>query len=549
MPDSGTWSGRPVSSPGFDEETRSYLQRRLRLLTGTLGLLLSLLGVAFVGTFLRAPGTGLVGALVRFLTEFPNSILAAMLSANLAIYLLLRFREVSSRTLGVLDGIFLQVLTVPCLIIYATLHNFSFSGFSFVVSFLILFLLTRAVLLPSTAMRTFWLSLPAPIGVLLIQLYHGDSLAAPGQSYGQSHYLDMLIQNQICLIGATVVATVASRVNLNLRRRTYDAKRVGQYEIEEMIGKGAMGEVYRARHALLKRPTALKFLRPEITGEGTLRRFEQEVRQLARLTHPNTVSIFDYGRTAEGVFYYAMELLEGATLREIVEKTGPMPPERVIHVLAQAGAALHEAHAKGILHRDIKPANLILYERAGEFDVLKIVDFGLAKQLDPISCLIPATGTVAGTPETMSPETFRGEAIGPRSDIYSLSVVGYFLLTGRPLFDASRTEDFLRHHLETRPVPPAVHVPDLPSDLEEIIMKGLSKSPEERPPDALTMRELLQECEDAHGWTQEHARTWWSENESSPPADRVTDPASEEVSETSMMTAVEGNPAEDLRRS
>ena len=161
-----------------------------------------------------------------------------------------------------------------------------------------------------------------------------------------------------------------------------DAQQLGQYKLEEKIGEGAMGEVYRATHAMLRRPTAIKLLRPEIAGEETLRRFEREVQQTSRLSHPNTVSIYDYGHTAEGFFYYAMEYLDGANLEEIVDRTGPMPAARAIYILRQACGALSEAHRAGLVHRDIKSGNILLCRQGGLHDVVKIVDFGLVKDLN-----------------------------------------------------------------------------------------------------------------------------------------------------------------------
>jgi serine/threonine-protein kinase len=399
----------------------------------------------------------------------------------------------------------------PCLVLYALSHTFSFSGFAYVVTFLVLFLLTRAVLIPSTALHTFVLSIPAPIGVFLIQLWYGQSFAFPGEPYRHSHFIDTLIQNQVCLLGAVAVAMVASRVNLTLRRRNFDARHVGQYEIHEPIGTGAMGEVFLATHSLLKRKTALKFLRPEIAGRESLERFEQEVRLSSRLTHPNNISIYDYGYTAEGVFYYAMELLTGANLREIVERTGPMPTERAIHVLVQACGALKEAHEKAILHRDIKATNIMLCEQGGELDVVKILDFGLAKRLDSRSGLVHADGTVAGSIETLAPEALLGKDLGAQSDLYSLSVVAYHLVTGRPLFEASTAQDMIRHHLESKPVPASQANPAVPSDLESVILQGLNKEPGRRPPDAEAFRHRLLGCSEAGKWDQDKAHAWWEQ--------------------------------------
>ncbi|NKB89390.1 MAG: protein kinase [Acidobacteria bacterium] len=377
--------------------------------------------------------------------------------------------------------------------------------------FLTLFILTRAILVPSSALRTAMLSATAPLGVLAIQIYYGDSFARPEDPFEASHFVDMLVQNQVILVGAIGVACVASRVNLGLRRRNYEAGHLGQYEVHGKIGAGAMGEVYEATHSLLRRGTAIKLLRPEIAGESSLRRFEQEVKQTSRLTHPNTVSIYDYGHTADGVFYYAMELLEGANLREIIDITGPMPPGRVIHILSAACGALSEAHTKGMVHRDIKPGNIMLCELGGENDVVKILDFGLVKDLSQEAPELEKV--IMGTPETMAPEAVYPDLMGPRADLYSLAAVGYHLLTGTPVFAADDLREYLRLHQTKHPEPPQQRLPGVPDDLSTVILKGLSKDPGMRPKNAATMRAELLECTDTGTWHAVDAANWWGDFE------------------------------------
>jgi serine/threonine-protein kinase len=271
-----------------------------------------------------------------------------------------------------------------------------------------------------------------------------------------------------------------------------------------------MGEVYRATHALLKRPTAIKLLRPDAGGADRLARFENEVRQTSRLTHPNTVSIYDYGRTPEGTFYYAMELLEGLDLQEIVQRTGPMPPARTIHVLVQACNALAEAHDKGLVHRDLKPRNLILCERGGEWDVLKVVDFGLVKDLSGTDPSLTVAGAICGTPETVPPEAITGGTVGPAADLYSLACVGCYLLTGQGIFDAGSAAEYLTKHLHEQPVPPSRRNPDLPRDLEAVLLRCLRKEPTERFPDARALRRALEDCAEGGKWGPDEARAWWA---------------------------------------
>jgi len=507
--------GGRASNPGFDEETRDFQQRRLRLLTGALTVFTGILLVGFmaanISTSTAELGTVVYGVLFRF----PNALVALLFGVSCGFYWLLRASRLSSAMLVLVDGVFLQMLVLPVLGLYAALHTFEFPGFPIVVPFLCFVILTRAVLIPSTAARTVLLSVPAAVGILLIQLYHGASYAFPDQPYEPSHFINMLVQNQMLLVSAAGVAAVASRVNLGLRRRSYDAQQLGQYEIHGRIGAGSMGEVYLARHALLKRPTAIKLLRPDIGGEKTLNRFEQEVRQTSRLTHPNTVGIFDYGNTGDGVFYYAMEYLDGADLREIVKLDGPMPAARVIHVLSCACGALAEAHSKGIVHRDIKPANIMLCEQGGEHDVVKILDFGLVKNLKAYAEVAAelegedAGERIIGTPETMAPEAIREGGVSRLSDLYSLAVVGYFLLTGGPIFDVETVTEFIRHHQVAQPIPPSKRVPSVPADLEAIILRCLAKDPGQRPTGASVFRKQLLDCADAGGWGEEDMRLWW----------------------------------------
>ncbi len=500
-------TGRTLSSPGFDEETRTYLQQRLRLLAGAATSITGILAATFLIMLWREGERGPLATLVRFVTTMPNAALFWLVVIAAGIYKILQRRKLQERQLALVDGVLLQVLILPCLVLYATSHYFSFSGFPVVVAFLTLFILTRAILVPSDAWRTALLSLPAPVGVLAIQLWYGASYAFPEQPYPADHYLNMLIQNQVILLGAVTVATVASRVNLGLRRRTYDAGHLGQYMIQGKIGAGAMGEVYRATHSMLKRPTAVKLLRSEIAGESSLRRFEREVQQTSRLTHPNTVSIYDYGHTADGVLYYAMELLDGANLKEIVEAEGAMAAGRIIHVLSAAAGALAEAHKKGMVHRDIKPANIMLCRQGGANDVVKLLDFGLVKDLGSIAPELD--GVIAGTPETMAPEAVYPELMGPRADIYSLAAVGYYLATGTPLFEATDIRAYLRLHQTKQPEPPRQRNPDVPEDLQAVILKGLYKDPGMRPKNAATMRALLLECADAGTWGPAEADRWW----------------------------------------
>jgi serine/threonine-protein kinase len=293
------------------------------------------------------------------------------------------------------------------------------------------------------------------------------------------------------------------------------ARQLGQYTLESKLGEGGMGVVYRARHGLMRRPTAVKLLKPEHAAEANLKRFEREVQLTARLTHPHTITIFDYGRAPDGVFYYAMELLDGASLSRIVSTTGPLPPGRVVHVLYRVAGALTEAHDVGLIHRDIKPANIILCRQGGMDDFPKVVDFGLVKDLERGSAAgLTRADVVAGTPLYLAPEAINApETVSGQSDLYSLGAVGYFALTGTNVFEGQTLVEVCSHHLHTPPEPPSTRVErPVPADLEALILDCLAKSPADRPAGAHALRRRLEACEDFEGWTSEDARSWWAEN-------------------------------------
>ncbi len=314
---------------------------------------------------------------------------------------------------------------------------------------------------------------------------------------------------------AVAMATAFSRALYGLRKQASDNRRLGQYTLEEKLGEGGMGVVYRATHAMLRRPAAIKLLLPDRTGPTDLARFEREVQQTSRLAHPNTISIFDYGRSAEGVFYYVMEYLDGFDLDELVESDGPLSPARAIHVLAQASGALAEAHALGLIHRDIKPANLVLTERADESDVVKVVDFGLVRTLAPEKgeAAVTNANTITGTPMYMAPEAIMApDSVDARADLYALGAVGYYLLTGQHVFEGATVLEVCSKHLLEAPVAPSLRLgKPLAQDIEGVVLGCLAKRREDRPATAHALREALLACGDAARYDVEAARAWWRE--------------------------------------
>jgi serine/threonine-protein kinase len=276
---------------------------------------------------------------------------------------------------------------------------------------------------------------------------------------------------------------------------------------------------------MLRRPAAIKLLAKERSSERDLARFELEVQLTSRLSHPNTVSIFDYGRTADGVFYYVMEYLDGLDLDRLVKEGGPLEPARAIHILAQVCGALAEAHALDLIHRDIKPANIVLTARIDQPDVVKVVDFGLVKTLERSDAGDSTTTAIAGTPMFLSPEAITTpDMVDARADIYALGAVAYFLLTGRNVFEGATVVEILSRHMLEEPAAPSTHLSKpLPADLEEVVLRCLAKDPAARPLSTASLRSALLACEDASRYDQAAAFAWWRDRRAAPPTERARD--------------------------
>jgi serine/threonine-protein kinase len=371
-------------------------------------------------------------------------------------------------------------------------------------------LIGRSVLVPSSFARSFWISAAAVVPTVFFFARRGMPFVPQASAATVRAFI--IVSTLWCVV-AVCTAAYNSRQLYGLRERIREVGKLGQYTLEEKIGEGGMGVVYRAAHAMLRRPAAIKLLLPDRSGDKDLARFEREVQLTSRLSHPNTISIFDYGRSAEGVFYYVMEYLDGLDLQRIVEAQGALEPPRVVRILTQAASALAEAHALGLVHRDIKPANMILTERADEPDIVKVVDFGLVKTLEssPEEVAVTQVNTVIGTPMCLAPEAITTpEAVDARADLYSLGAVGYFILTGRQVFEARTIVEMCSKHLHDLPVPPSQRVDQpLPADLEGVIMKCLAKRPEDRPASAEALLGSLRACADASRYDIARARAWW----------------------------------------
>jgi serine/threonine-protein kinase len=318
----------------------------------------------------------------------------------------------------------------------------------------------------------------------------------------------------------SVMAWVGARVVYHLGAEVKRARELGSYRLEEKLGEGGMGEVWRARHRMLARPAAIKLIRRSAGwndraagSDEAVRRFEREAQVIARLRSPHTVELFDFGIAADGAFYYAMELLDGLDADSLVRRFGPIPPERAIYLLRQVCHSLSEAHASGLVHRDVKPANLFLCCYGEEYDFVKVLDFGIVRAVrdpaDPGPDRTREQG-VHGTPTFMAPEQAMEEAVDGRADIYATGCVAYWLLTGQFVFTAETPMALILAHAQTTPTPPSARTDQpIPRALDDLVLACLAKAPADRPQTARELSHRLADVEGAGAWTQDRAREWW----------------------------------------
>jgi serine/threonine-protein kinase len=493
---------RPGPSSGIDtEEGRAFYQDRLRF-WAKIGLIIS--GSFFVAGWLMAPFYGdRVTAWQAPALHLANLVLLA------ATWLVCRRGQRSRPQLDLLDAGVLILLCLGFGVQVLWSHPDLVARFRFSQLLVLMTVLVgRAIFVPSTSHRTLWLSLAAAAPFI-----GSNALTLQGASGGAALMgtLD-LTWSLIWSATAIAIASVTSAVIYGLRQDVREAQRLGQYTLRERLGAGGMGVVYKASHAMLRRPTAVKLLRPEKSGDVSIRRFEREVQLTASLTHPNTIAIYDYGRTPDGIFYYAMEYLDGIDLAVLVREEGPQPPARVRSILVQVSGALSEAHGVGLIHRDIKPANIILCQRGGVYDVAKVLDFGLVKDLEAG----PGPGLtnvdmIAGTPQYLAPEAITSpQQVDARADIYAVGAVAYFLLTGKPVFEGGTAVEVCSHHLHTAPERPSERLGrSVPEDLEKLILACLAKDPVDRPQTAAGLAQSLLDCRGLGTWDTGSAAEWW----------------------------------------
>jgi eukaryotic-like serine/threonine-protein kinase len=378
-------------------------------------------------------------------------------------------------------------------------------------------LVVRAALVPSTPGRALWLGVACTAPIVPFTYAYYAARLEPGADPSAGVYA------WYSAAFAASLVVVSSLVSRNVHRPKDGAtqpRQLGQYMLVRRIGGGGMGVVYEAEHRTLRRPTAIKVLRPEKTAEHNLVRFEREARLTASLCHPNTVSVYDYGRTPGGTFYYAMEYIEGIDLDMLVRHDGPQHPGRVIQILSQICGSLAEAHTVGLIHQDVKPANVFLCERAGMVDVVKVLDFGLVRRFSRAegvegrtSMIAPQQQDFVGTPHYVAPEALLGDGeVDGRTDLYSLGCVAHFLLTGAAPFAGRTVLEVLGQHLHATAKPFAAKARwPISQELERVILGCLGKARVQRPKDAAMLYALLQQCPEARAWDQDQGRTWWAE--------------------------------------
>jgi serine/threonine-protein kinase len=382
------------------------------------------------------------------------------------------------------------------------------------LSWVTILILSYSMIAPSTPRRTLLASLAAAaMDPLCYWLASVRGLPAP--TFGNGIILSW--PNFAC----AVIAMLPSIVLQRIRRRLREAQELGSYHLVELLGRGGMGEVWRAEHRLLARQAAVKLVRPEVLGARNdeearvmLRRFEREAQATSSLSSPHTIQVFDFGLTNDGTFYYVMELLAGRDLESLVREFGPVPASRAVFLLRQVAHSLADAHARDLVHRDIKPANIYVCRMGLEYDFVKVLDFGLVKfnaRARMADSLATLDHTTTGTPAYMAPETILGDAdVDRRADVYALGCVAYYLLTGQLVFDADTSMKMLLQHLHTEPIPPSERTElPIPPELDALVLACLEKDPRKRPQNAGELFRMAQKCSSGDRWDSDLARGWW----------------------------------------
>ena len=488
------------SGPRLENETEALLRIRLR---GAAIVLLSAVGAFFIR---------------GFFVETPARLMQVVVCAAMAVEIVLLS---SRRTISLAQLRGLELATFAFVALYLGIYEFelvlakansgsgayALAAVKSCVLYFFAVILLYGTFIPNTWRRAARVIVPLAVAPLVVLWLLRLTSGAVSELANQVFDFEQISDSVTMLTLGSAAALYGTHIINTLRVQAFKARQMGQYHLKERLGAGGMGEVYLAEHSLLKRPCAIKLIRPESQRDpGALARFEREVRSTARLSHWNTVNIYDYGRTDDGTFYYVMELLHGMSLADLVKRHGPLPAGRTIHLLRQVCQALDEAHRAGLIHRDIKPANIFAAQIGGVYDVAKLLDFGLVRQVADRSA---EERMVSGSPLFMAPEQAGGEAPDARSDIYSLGTTAYYLLTGKAPFERTSILEVMLAHAREPVVPPSEIRAGIPPDLERVVVKCLAKRPADRFPSADILNQALTACQNAESWTDADAARWW----------------------------------------
>jgi plasmid stabilization system protein ParE len=509
-PDARDPTARRISS-GFPVDLISQAAERLRVLALLYAFVFFMAGILpallipsdrarFLGSFLRwGPSVIGIGAAVLLAALIRRPPVPTPTAMNLG----LAFEIVSSYAIAAAE--FTDPITLET-------HR-GFLGLSWVAVWVVLF----TVVVPTSPRRAVVAALASvssvPVVIGLMVASGATSLRLDPAQF----FLGLVLPYLLVVAMAYVGAHVVYRLGTEVKR----ARELGSYSLEEKLGEGGMGEVWRARHRMLARPAAIKLIRPSFAGNGragvpeeAVRRFEREAQVIARLRSPHTVELFDFGVATDGAFYYVMELLDGLDAESLLERFGPIPAERAIYLLRQVCHSLSEAQSCGLVHRDIKPANIFVCRYGEEYDFVKVLDFGVVTAVRgpaDTSSAHTQENTVIGTPAFIAPEQAMGADLDGRADIYSTGCVAYWLLTGQQVFNAGTAMGLLVQHVETPPTPPSARTPlPIPGALDDLVLSCLAKDPVNRPQSARELSLRLAEVEGATAWTQDRAREWWA---------------------------------------
>jgi len=513
-PDVGSPVGRGVSS-AFPEDLLDAVRSRVRLLAILLLVAFALDPIIFFGTWSAARVSG-YDLPAEFFTTMPFQWISfGAVAASGALWWAARDRRVSPSRLHTL-GLAYQILVCFVISISAVWQHYIDTGLLPNLTWVPVVVILFPLILPGRPRRMLAAAATAgamsPLALLLLDAT--NRVAANPEDYFRASFNSAL---------AVAFAFWGARIVYGLGRELAEARQLGSYRLEKPLGRGGMGEVWLARHRLLARPAAIKIIKPSLAGnpemqEGARRRFEREAQAIAGLRSPHTVELFDFGVAHDGAFYYVMELLEGLDADKLVRRYGPLPAERVVHVLLQICHSLSEAESRGLVHRDVKPANIFLCRYGEDFDFVKVLDFGLVKTLSGgTDSELTLTGehAVHGTPEFIAPEQALGRSLlDGRADIYAAGCVAYWLLTGELVFTADSPMGFLLHHAQTPPAPPSARTElPIPEALDRLVLSCLAKDPAGRPQSARELSGRLAQIGLAGEWTAERARAWWEQHD------------------------------------